>query len=171
MKYSKVAIKTIFVVLFAMFASVSFAKAKNHDGEIIAYMEAIDNNEISIAKVAKDKKVDADVMKFADMMITQHNENLQQITDLGTKDDIAADETSEVKKFKENGEKDLEKLSKLDDAKFQKAYIKAMIKGHTDAKNMITRFEKQATNADLKDYLVKTQKAVEDHLAHAKLLK
>lgn len=171
MKFSKIVLGTIFVVLFAVFANVSFAKAKDHDGEIIAYMEAINNGEISAAKVAKDKNVDADVMKFADMMIEQHGENLTQVTDLSSKSNIPADETSAVKKFKENGDKDLAKLSKLNDAKFQKAYIQAMIKGHTNADKMLTRFEKEVQNADLKQYLVDTKTAVEQHLAAAKQLK
>jgi putative membrane protein len=171
MKFSKVALGTMFIMLFAVSVNVSFAKAKDHDGEIIAYMQAIDNHEISVSKVAKDKKVDDAVMKFADMMITQHGDNLQQVTDISTKDNIAADETPAVKKFKENGDKSLETLSKLDDAKFQKAYIKAMIKGHTDVNNMLMRFEKEAQNTDLKQYLVNTKKAVEEHLAHAKQLK
>jgi putative membrane protein len=171
MKFSKVALGTMFVMLFAAYANVSFAKAKDHDGEIIAYMQAIDNHEINVSKVAKNKKVDADVMQFADMMITQHSDNLQQVTDISTKDNIAADETPAVKKFKENGDKGLATLSKLDDAKFQKAYINAMIKGHTDVNNMLMHFEKEVQNADLKQYLVDTKKAVEDHLAHAKKLK
>lgn len=171
MKFSKVALGTMFVMLFAASVNVSFAKAKDHDGEIIAYMQAIDNHEINVSKVAKDKKINEDVMKFADMMITQHTDNLQQVTDISTKDNIAADETSDVKKFKENGDKNLATLSKLDDAKFQKAYIKAMIKGHTDVNNMLMHFEKEVKNADLKQYLVNTKKAVEEHLADAKKLK
>lgn len=171
MKFSKILLGTMFVVLFAAFANVSFAKAKDHDGEIIAYMEAINNGEINAAKVAKDKKVDADVMKFANLMIEQHGANLQKITDLSSKINIPADETPAVIKFKENGDKDLAKLSKLNDAKFQKAYIQAMIKGHTNADKMVTGFEKEAQNADLKQYLVDTQAAVEQHLAAAKLLK
>jgi len=171
MKVSKIILGTIFVVFFAAFINALFAKAKDHDGEIIAYMEAIDNDEISVAKVAKDKKVDADVMNFADLMIKQHGENLQQITDLSSKINIAANETSAVKKFKENDDKDLAKLSKLDDGKFQKAYIQSMIKGHAEADKMLTRFEKEVQNADLKQYLIDTKAAVEHHLAAAKQLK
>lgn len=171
MKFSKLALGIMFVVFFAASASVSFAKAKDHDGEIIAYMQAIDNSEMSVSKVAKDKKIDADVMKFADMMISQHGDNLQQVTDLSSKINIAADETPAVKKFKENSDKDLAQLSKLDDTKFQKSYIKAMIKGHTDVNNMLMHFEKEVQNADLKQYLVNTKTAVEEHLADAKKLK
>jgi putative membrane protein len=171
MKFSKVMLGTIFVMLIAAFATVSFAKAKDHDGEIIAYMEVINNSEISAAKVAKDKKVDADVMKFADMMIEQHDQNLQQVTDLSKKINIAADETSAVKKFKESGDRDLAKLSKLDGTKFQKAYIQAMIKGHTDVDKMLKKFETEVQNADLKQYLIDTKTVVEQHLAVAKQLK
>jgi putative membrane protein len=171
MKFSKVALGTCCVVLFAAFANASFAKAKDHDGEIIAYMEAINNHEINVSKVAKDKKIDENVMKFADMMIEQHSANLQQVTDLSTKINVAADETHAVKKFEKNGDKNLTKLSKLDNTKFQKAYIHAMIKGHTDVDHMIAHFEKEAENADLKQYLIDTKKVVEQHLAEAKQLK
>lgn len=171
MKFSKIVLGTIFVILFASFVNISFAKANDHDGEIIAYMEAINNAEINAAKVAKDKKIDANVMQFADTMIQQHGDNLQQITDLSNKINIQPDETSAVKKFIETGDKDLAKLSKLADAKFQKAYIQAMIKGHTDADKMVKQFEKEVQNADLKQYLIDTKTAVEQHLSEAKKLK
>lgn len=171
MKFSKLVLGTFFVLIFAAFATVSFAKAQDHDGEIIAYMEAINNAEISTAKVAKDKKVDANVMKFADEMIDQHGQNLQQVTDLSNKINVSADETPAVKKFKEKSDKDLSNLSKLDDGKFQKDYIQAMIKGHTDVNNLMQKFESEAQNADLKQYLIDTKKVVEQHLAAAKQLK
>lgn len=167
MKISKIVLGTIFV---AAFATSSFAKAKNHDGEIIAYMEALNNGEISAAKVAEDKKVDDSVMKFAEMMVDQHGQNLQQVTDISSKINVTADETSAVKKFKETDEKNLTKLSKLEGTKFQKSYIQAMINGHKDAARMITKFEKEAQNPDLKQYLADTKKAVEQHLADAKQL-
>jgi putative membrane protein len=171
MRFSKILLGSISIILFATFGHAVFAKEKNHDGEIIAYMEAINNSEINAGKLAKDKKVDDDVMKFADMMIDQHGENLNQVTDLSTKLNIAPDETIAVKNFKKNDDKDLEKLSKLDDAKFQKAYIHAMIKGHMQADKMLTHFIKEVQNSDLKDYLVNTKTAVEQHLADAKELK
>jgi putative membrane protein len=171
MKFSKVLLGTTVVMLMATFANISFAKAQDHDGVIIAYMETINKGEISAAKTAKDKKVDADIMKFSDMMIDQHSENLNQLTDLSQKINIAADETPAVANFKEKSDKDLAKLSKLDDAEFQKAYIQAMIKDHSKAEKMLTRFIKEAQNADLKEYLVNTKSAVEQHLAEAKQLK
>ncbi|MHB1948106.1 MAG: DUF4142 domain-containing protein [Gammaproteobacteria bacterium] len=172
MKFSKVILGTISILLFAMvFATASFAKAKDRDGEIIAYMEVINNAEISAAKLAKEKKVDDAVMNFADLMIKQHSENLQMITDLSSKINIAADDTAGVNKFKVIQDKELKKLSKLNGAKFQKAYIHAMINGHSGAKKMLGKFEKEAKNSDLHQYLVDTKKVVEQHLAAAKKLK
>lgn len=171
MKFSKVILGTISILLFAFLSTASLAKAKDHDGEIIAYMETINNAEISTAKVAKEKKVDEAVMNFADLMIKQHSDNLQQITDLSSKINIAADETAGVKKFNENSAKDLKKLSKLDGAKFQKAYIHAMIAGHSKVNKMLGKFAKETKNADLKQYLVDTKKVVEEHLADAKKLR
>ena len=171
MKFSKIVLSSIVVVLFAAFANVSFAKAKDHDGEIIAYIQALDNAEINVSKVAKDKKVDSAVMDYADMMIKHHGDNLEQVTELSTKINVAPDDTKEVNKFKEKSDADLAKLSKMDDAKFQKDYIEAMIKGHTDADKMIGKFEKEAQNPDLKQFLMDTKTVVEEHLAVAKKLK
>jgi putative membrane protein len=171
MKLSRVILNSACIMLFATLVSVSFANAKDHDGEIIAYMEAINKHEIAAANVAKDKKVDADVMKYADLMVEQHSANLQQVTDLSTKINVAADETPAVKKFMEKGDKDLDKLSKLDNTKFQKAYIHAMIEGHKNVDTMLKKFEKEAKNTELKQYLVDTKTVVEHHLAEAKTLK
>lgn len=170
MKVSKILFSTFSILLLATCVNVSFAKTKNHDGEIVAYMKAINNAEVNVSKVAKDKKVDNAVMDFADMMIKDHTENLEQVNDLSSKINVAADETASVKKFEENNSKDLTKLSKLDDGKFQKEYIKAMIKGHEDADKMLTKFVKEANNPELHQYLVDTKKAVEQHLAAAKKL-
>jgi len=171
MKVSKLVSRMILVMVFAAMANVSFAKAKDHDGEIIAYVQALDNGEVAVSKMAKDKNVDASVNQFADMMIDQHGQNLQQVTDLSSKINVPADETAGVKKFKEKSDKDMSNLSKMTGAQFQKAYIQAMIKGHTEASKMITQFEKEAQNAELKSFLADTEKAVEHHLAEAKKMK
>src|SRR5689334_7224204 len=122
MRFSRIIVGIVFTVFITLFASISFAKAKNHDGEIIAYMQAIDKSEIVAGNVAKDKKVSDEVIKFAEMMIEQHDENLQQITDLSLKINIEPEETTAVKKFIEKNKKDLDKTSKSDGIKFQKAY-------------------------------------------------
>lgn len=170
MKFSKLILGIMVALSFTSFSTATLA-AKNNDAEIVAYMEAINNAEINAAKVAKSKNVDAEVMKFADMMITQHGENLALITKISSGDNIPAKITPAVKSFTQHSDKDLAKLSKLNGEQFQKAYIHAMIQGHTDAGNKIIGFEKQAQNVDVKEYLVNTKKAVEQHLAAAKALK
>lgn len=172
MKILNVVLGVFLVLVVSVFASASFAMSKkSHDGEIIAFMEAINNSEISAAKVAKDKKIDSNVMNFADLMIDQHSKNLQEVTDLSKSANIPEDEDSAVKKFKDKGDKELASLSSLDGTKFQKAYIKAMIKGHTEALKKVDHFIKEAQNEDLKKYLINTKVTVEEHLAKAKKLK
>lgn len=171
MKISKILFGTMIAILLTAIFNISFAKAKDHDGEIIAYMVAINNGEVKAATEAKNKKIDANVLEFSNMMITQHTENLKQLMDLSQKINIAADETAAVQHFMEKSDKEIAKLSKIDDNSFQEAYVHAMIKDHTKALKMITGFISDARNADLKQYLVDTKKAVEQHLADAKQLK
>jgi putative membrane protein len=171
MKLSRIAFGSLFIALFTTFANSSFAGTKDHDGEIIAYMEAINTHEIDVSKVVKDKEVDKQTLDYAGMMISQHDENLQKVKDISSKINVAADETTAVEKFKVKGDKDLEKLSDLNGKKFQNAYIKAMIKGHSNVDKMLTKFEKEVKNPDLKEYLINTKTVVEQHLAEAKQLK
>jgi len=82
MKFLNITLRIILTAVFLIMASVTFAESKNKDGEIIAYMQAINNSEINTSKVTKDKKVTPAVMKYADMMIEQHGENLQRKSNL-----------------------------------------------------------------------------------------
>lgn len=171
MKLLKLVSLVVPVVVFATLPNLSFAAAKDTDGEIIAYMQAINNREIAVSKIAVSKDVDPKVTEFANMMVDQHGENLKQVTDLSSTINVPADTTKKIEEFNAQTDKDADKLSKLSGKEFQKAYVKTMIAGHTKVEGMIKKFEKQATNADLKSYLTATQKDVATHLAEAKKLK
>lgn len=171
MKLLKMISLVVPVVVFATLPNLSFAAKKDIDGEIIAYMQAINNSEIAVSKIAATKDMDPKATEFANMMVDQHGENLKQVTDLSSTINVPADNTKKVDEFKAKSEKDADKLAKLDGKKFQIAYVKAMISGHTKVEGMLKKFEKEATNPELKNYLTATQKDVETHLADAKKLK
>ena len=168
MQISRPLFKTILILLASLVFSMSFAKAKDHDGEIVAYMQAINNAEINVSKVAKDKQVSKPVHDFADMMIDQHNQNLETVTKISDDNKITADDTKTVTTFKDQSAKQLDQISKLEDKKFQDAYVKAMINDHSKVNKLLAKFEKEAQNPALKEYLTKTKQAVQEHLKEAK---
>lgn len=146
------------------------SKQMSQDGQIIAFIEAIDEHEIAAAKLALDKNVDSNVKDYANLMITDHQANLDSTKSLSDSDHIPANDSKSVEKFKEEGEKHLTSLKSLDDGKFSKDYVKAMVKGHTSALKMIDNFLKEVKNPALKDHLERTKAVVETHLEKAKAL-
>lgn len=137
------------------------------DQNIVAFMMALNQNEINAANAASKKQINAKVTDFATMMQKDHQKNLDAITDLSKTQNITPMDNASVNKLKENGEKELTKLSSLDGNQFDNAFIKAMISGHLAALNHINQFLKTTKNDALKTYLTDTKQAVQMHLTEA----
>lgn len=134
------------------------------DGFALGLLATIDQHEIDVAKQARDKKVDGDVLAYADMMEKDHGTNLQQTQSLGPSMDDPA-----IAEMKTRGTRELDMLAGKSGKDYAKAYIDAMVKGHQDALDAIdSKMMPAATRDDVKQHLTDTRKAVEMHLAKAK---
>src|SRR5687768_12644952 len=145
MKLSKVSSVIIaMVVPFLFTAQVAVAgpnkAAMNKDGEIIAYVIALDNHEIKASDEATQKKVNSAVTDYAKMLHDDHEKNLKQANDLSESIKVPANQTKSIVQFEKKGEKDLSSMSKMDGLKFQKAFLKAMVKGHEAALTKINGY-------------------------------
>jgi putative membrane protein len=138
------------------------------DGEIIAFLIAADEHEVAAANDANQKKSDAKVGDFAQMMNKDHSQNLDETRKLSDSQNIQPTETAAIKKMKTEGQAEMTKLSQMQGAAFDKAYMAAMVKGHTDVLNHIDHYMKTATNPQLQSHLKMTRDAVANHLAEAK---
>lgn len=140
------------------------ADARPDDGVALGWLAAVDEHEIAAAKQAKEKGVTGEVRDYADMMETQHGENLEQTKALGTPGD-----TPEIQAMKTKGEADLRTLGQGSGADYARAYIKAMVDGHQEALGLIDdKMLPAASSEAVKAHLSKTRAAVETHLAKAK---
>jgi putative membrane protein len=122
--------------------------------------------EVKMGQLALGKTANADVKKFAQMMVDDHgkaNTELKAIAD--AKNVKVATEPTMVAKGKE----------KMMDAKsgadFDKAFADAMTDSHKKSVEAFEKASKDSKDADVKAFATKTLPTLREHLAHAEALK
>ncbi len=157
---------------FVAQAEMSQKMQAKDNGEVIAWVEAIDNFEVNAAQVALTKTLDSAVKNYATTLDSDHNQNLKQVTALGDEMGGKPIETRALTKFKRGGDKQLKKLTAENNGNFQKVFINDMIAGHTDALKKVDRdLMKKAKNDKLKSFLQETRAMIAHHLEMAKEIK
>ena len=141
------------------------------DAEALAWVMQVDNNEINAAQEAQKKKISQPVMDYAKMLEKEHSDNLQKTKDMSQSMNEMPAETQAVEDLKAKGNDMLSSLSSMDGMDFEKNYIDAMVKGHTEALSMLdNQLIPNAKSADLKNHLTETRQHVAMHLDRAKEL-
>ncbi|MBA3772748.1 MAG: DUF4142 domain-containing protein [Ramlibacter sp.] len=141
------------------------------DAEVLATVIAIDLNEILAAGQAKMKKLSPPVMEYAKMLHEHHGMNAGETMKLGQQIGVTPVITAKVEQVQRKGAGELAALVPLKDEQFERAYVTAMVKGHTDVLNTIdNELVKAAGNDALKGHLTKTRGTIAEHLEKAKSL-
>ena len=136
------------------------------DSLALGLLGTVNEHEIAAARQAREKKVSAPVLAYAQMMETEHGANQAKTQSLGT---LAS--TDEVKAMKEQGTTELATLGQKSGKDYETAYIEAMVKGHTDALALIdTRLLTLASSEAVKQHLTETRDHVARHLEAAQKL-
>lgn len=143
-------------------ASTSISQA-----DALAMLVAIDEHELAAADQAIGKQVTGSVRDFADLMKADHARSLTDTTKLG-----AAHSTAPaVQALKDTSEADLRALDANTGAAYGKAYIDAMVRGHTDA---LARLDNTllpaATDDKVRQHFTATRATVAKHLERAKAI-
>jgi putative membrane protein len=139
--------------------------ATTTQADALAMLMAVNEHEIAAADQALGKNVTGAVRDFAQMMKTDHGKNLADTTKLGG----AASTAPAVKTLKDKGESDVRMLDGQSGKVYEKAYIDAMVKGHTDALALIDNtLLPAATDINIRQHFTSTRTAVARHLDKAK---
>lgn len=115
--------------------------------------------EVELGKLAQTKSQNADVKKFAQMMIEDHSNANTELKALATKKSVTlpAEVNAEQKAS-------AEKLKTLSGAEFDKAYVETMVSDH---KKTLALFEKQVeagNDVDASGFASKTLPKIKAHL-------
>ena len=153
--------------LLAMPAA-AVAQAPN-DAQIAAIVVTANQVDIDAGKLAESQGSSAEVKAFGKQMVTDHTGVNKQATALVTKLKVKPEENPTSKSLKADGEKNLAKLKALKGAAFDKAYVDNEVTYHQEVLDALDKtLIPNASNAELKELLVKVRPAFVAHLEHAK---
>ena len=144
----------------------------NKEGDALAILNAINQNEIDIASEARTKKLSKGVKDYADMLHKEHTDNMNKTLQLASSKGMTIAETNASTEVKKKGSDELAKLKVLDGKEFESAYLTAMINGHAEALSKIdNELLAMATSDDVRQHLTETRGHVAMHLEQAQKLK
>ncbi len=162
-------------VTFIAAAAVSAAcaaadtPATPNDAQIAAIVVAANSVDIDAGKLAGKMASNPEVKKFAALMVADHTGVNQKALALVKKLKVVPQESDTSKSLKAGGADNIASLSKLKGAQFDKAYVDHEVTYH---ENVIDALDKtlipHASNAELKETLVKVRPAFVAHLEHAR---
>jgi putative membrane protein len=139
------------------------------DAEILAMLLAVDMNEVVAAMEAAKKKLSLQVADYAKMLHTEHGKHSADTMKLGLQIGVTPINTPAVDKLRIKGSGELAAILPLEGEEFGKAYLDAMIKGHTEVLDMIdNQLLKNTSNDAVKNHLTETRKLIARHLEKAK---
>ena len=132
----------------------------------LGVLNAINSHEIAAGRQALDKGVSGDVAAFAQMMIDQHGENREKTAAFDPDESSA-----QAQAQKARGEQELATLAQKSGDDYARAYVDAMVKGHTEALAALDdSLIPAATRPEVKAHLASTREHVAQHLERAKAL-
>lgn len=115
--------------------------------------------EVELSKLAQTKAQNAELKKFAAMMVTDHTKVGSELKALGMKKDFKpATEMDSAHKSM------MEKLKGLSGMDFDKAYAEAMMDDHEDAVDLFKSQAESGKDAEIKAFAAKHLPALQEHL-------
>jgi putative membrane protein len=161
-------------VLFAaaLLCAAPIASAQSiNDAQIASIVVTANQVDIDAGKLAAASTKNAEVKKFAQLMVTDHSGVNKQAVDLATKLKVTPEDNDTSRSLKSGGEKNLADLQRLSGAAFDKAYVDHEVAYHQAVLDAVDKtLIPNAKNAELKALLVKVRPAFVAHLEHAKHL-
>lgn len=139
-----------------------FSNAKEDDANFLVNAAAINLEEIELGNLAQTRGTVNHVKELGEMMLTEHNTALTELTALAAKKQITIPTS-----LTDKGMSTSKKLMDIKVSKFDKEYADMMVSGHKDA---ISVFEKASTNAldaDIRNWATSMLPALRKHLDHA----
>jgi len=119
--------------------------------------------EVELGQLAQQKAQNDDVKQFAQRIVSDHSQANSELLSMGDKMSLTLPTALD-----DQHQKEKDRLSKLNGAKFDKEYMKLMVDDH---QKDVSDFQKQSNNAinsDVKNFASQTLPTLQQHLDMAK---
>jgi len=139
--------------------TTSASKLSSADSKFVKEAAVGGMEEVSLGQLAAQKATDPDVKNFGQKMVDDHSKANDQLKQVASQKGITVPSALPASKQKE-----VDQLSKLSGAAFDKKYVSMMVKDH---KKDVAEFKKESTKAkdsDVKSFASTTLPTLQDHL-------
>jgi putative membrane protein len=155
---------TLITVALAPITSTYAADAKMCTADKSFFKKASQGGmtEVEAGKLAQEKGQSQDVKDFGARMVKDHTQNDTDLMALAKSKDVMVSD-----KLDSAHQAMIDKMSKMSDASFDKAYINGQVKGHEKMLTLMKN-EESSSDPDMKDFATKTADVVQMHLDKAK---
>jgi putative membrane protein len=119
--------------------------------------------EVELGKLAQEKAASPDVKQFGERMVSDHTKAADQLKQVAEKEGVTLPDKLNAKDAATKA-----RLEKLSGEAFDRAYMRDMVKDHTQD---VAEFRNEAKNGkdpNVKDFASQTVPTLEDHLKEAK---
>jgi len=143
----------------SMSSSSSSSKLGASDKKFVMDAATGGMEEVQLGQLAAQKASDTDVKNFGQRMVDDHTKANDQLKQVASQKGITVPSSLPASK-----QKDVDKLSKLNGAAFDKAYVSMMVKDH---QKDVAEFKKESNSgkdSDVKSFASTTLPTLQDHL-------
>jgi putative membrane protein len=164
--------KSSIVFVSALFLSSSLVAAQSiTDAQIASIVVTANQVDIDAGKLAASTSKNAEVKKFAELMVRDHAGVNSQAVALVTRLKVTPENNDTSRSLAAGGEKNVATLKTLKGAAFDKSYVDHEVAYHQAVLDAVDQtLIPNAKNDELKALLVKVRPAFVAHLEHAKHL-
>ena len=157
--------------MIASGAAIAQSPAKPNDAQIAHIAYTADNIDIKAGELALTKSKNKEVIAFAQDMIRDHKAVNEQALALLKKLKVEPQDNDTSRALVKQGEAQIQKLSSLNGAEFDRAYAQSELAYHQLVNDSLrTTLIPAANNAELKTLLSTGLKLFEGHQQHAEQL-
>lgn len=153
------------LVLTALVSFVFAIEVTKQDREFMMKAAQSDMAEIMTSNLALQKSQNADVRRFAQMMIDEHTKTSDQLKTLAAGKNVTLPTEVDAKQRAM-----MSKLTAASGDKFDMEYMKGQVKAHEAAVKLFQRQAERGTDADAKGWAAQTLPSLQSHLAMARTM-
>jgi putative membrane protein len=140
------------------------------DAQIAAVLEAVHQGEIRQGLLASSRASAFEVKRFAGHMVVAHRNMLGSEMGVLSRAQITPSDNAVSNQLKSDGRAQVSTLQSMRGREFDRAYMDAQVRGHTEALELIDRILPTLRNPELKNDVQASRSRVESHLREAEHL-
>ncbi len=141
-------------------------ESREDDSEFLVDAAELDLMEIELGKAAQSKAVNAEVKKFADMMVAGHSKSSNELKATAQRLKISVPET-----LTQEGQEKLKTLNEKSGKDFDQKYMEMMVDAHQEAVDEFEEASTQANDTELRSWATGKLPDLRAHLEQAKKLR